>query len=517
MNEFYTELNKRTVDAVKNNTAFFMQSNNPHIPIISNSFTGNPITGANYFNLQLSNDLNGTHHTEYVKMNEVQSARPDWLSKLPGGIPQGVLYQEEHSPSNVPYTRMLPTAELNQTIITDNHAGAIARDHYIPFQSNETKMNDFNNFVLEQCTNAINASFTNCAFKSNIPEKDLNQFKSMLAAEMAKNPGFIAEIADKAHQQVIDHHYIPFDKKRFIEKARDENSETFNQLRSAVADHVEDMYVNKKPSFNREFNELSKPLVIKIENLHLGSPDPRPAVDNEITEFVKKQIRQDKTATILADVFAGTIVEKAIKIARTGKRIFTGIVLAGALFKHNSNAGGDIADSLLSAVNRHKIPDHYPDHNKVVINNRVFKGSELLKILNFDNAPFDMTGNGKIESRDYEFAHRAERAILAMTPTINRDEYCKDMTHNQTALFVKTVSTKTGSGTQVNDFITIAGNIANHPSSVCRDTADPRSFYAGLNQTIRSNPQTLDHAIAQLRRNNQNDHHKPHSAAMSRR
>ncbi|MDR0495175.1 MAG: hypothetical protein LBG95_06075 [Treponema sp.] len=380
---------------------------------------------------------------------------------------------------------------------------AVRNGYYIPFQSHDAKMGDFNSFLQEQCANAINASFANCAFKSDIPERELGQFKTMLISEIAKNPAFMAGITNKAYQEVMDTHYQPFDRKGFIEKARDENSPEFRQLNYAIFGHVDDMYANKRPSFNPGFNEIAKPLVINIEGLYLNNPQPRPAVDSAIAEFVKEQMKQDRTAGILTDTYAGSFIEKARKVAKVGKIVIAGAAIAGALYTANFPAAAGIAGALASDImTRHKVPEHYPDTNKVVINNREFKGSELEKILNFDKAPFSLTGGGKIGKRDYEIAHNAERTILGVNPKINKDEYQQDIARRHIIDFYKNTASRMNGGSQEN-FVKVADNVmglqelkGNHTLKSCRD--DPRSFYACLNQTIRDNPQILDQAVAQV-------------------
>ena len=348
-NYFYHELNKNTIEAVNRGAAFFMNPQDSHIPRISNAYTGVPITGANYYHLKLSNDLSGKNHTEFVRVSDVLSSNNDRLTLPPGSRPRGILYLEEGSTLNAGYSFVLPAAELNQTIGRDKRA-ATPPVHYVPFQSSNASMNNFNEFVYEQCANAVNASLADCPFRSNIQEHELEQFKTKLMSEITKNPSFMAGMANKAREEVIDFHAIPFDRKSFIEKARNENSPEFTRLNSAIVYHVNDMYHNKKKSFNPEFNELSRPLIIKIENLYLGNPHARPAVDNEISGFVKKMIRQEKPAKVLADTYAGTFVEKAIKLARTGKRIFAGVMIVGAVIgsQYAFPAGAGIAGAVIA-------------------------------------------------------------------------------------------------------------------------------------------------------------------------
>jgi hypothetical protein len=335
-NNFFAMLNKNTIEAIKGDMAFFMNPNPVHIPIISNSFEGIPITGANYFNLMLSNSLNGTNHTEYVRMNDVLSSKIDWLSTLsPENRPKGIVCQEESQSPHPRFSFMMPTVQLNQNTHQDNQENTAQRANYVPFQTSNTTMSNIGAFVQEQCTNAINASLSNCTFKSNIPAQDMNQFKSLLVNEIIKAPGFMAEVADKAYQEVTNQHYLPFDRKKFIEKARDENSNEFKELNSAITEHVNDMRQNKKESFNHEFNELSRPLIIKIEGLQLNNAikDIKTGVGEVVTEFVKEKIKEDKPAEVLTDTFAATFIERTQKLAQVGKKIFAGVALACSVAK----------------------------------------------------------------------------------------------------------------------------------------------------------------------------------------
>jgi len=519
-NYFYRELNKNTVEAVNRGAAFFMNPQDSNIPLINNSYTGLPVTGANYYHLKLSNDLNGKNHKEYVKVNEALSSNIEWLSTLPHEKrPRGTIYQEESAESNSGYSFVMPTAELNQNIYrnnrnTDNRAAPV--HNYVPFQTSSATMDDFDGFIHEQFTNAINASLTGCPFRNNIRPHEMEQFKTRLVNEISRNPAFMATAANRARDEALDFHYLPFDRDRFIERARDETSPEFMRLNSAITGHINDMCHNRKSSFNPEFNELSRPLVINVENLYLGNSNPQPAVENEISGFVKKMIRQDKTAAILADTFAGTFIEKAIKLVRTGKRIFAGVMLAGALCNHGDEG---IADSIIESRYR-TIPGQFSQRNKVIVDNHVFQGEELKRILNFDNAPFSLNGNGKPGIRDYEMAHRAERTILKMNPAINRDEYQRDMTYRQVINFYQGAARKMGgvdiTHSRLDDSINVADRImaaqelkGDRSLKTCRDQNNSRSFYACLNQTIRDDPHILDQAITRV---NNNDHHRTQSA-----
>jgi hypothetical protein len=282
----------------------------------------------------LSNNLNGTNDTEYVRMNDVLSSKIDWLSTLsPENRPRGIICQEEGQSPYPRYSFMMPTAQLNQNMYRDNQENAAQRACYVTYQTNNATMNDFGAFLQEQCTNAINASLTNCVFKSNVPAQDMIQFKSLLVNEIVKNPEFMAEVANKAYQEVKNQHYIPFDRKNYIERARDETSNEFKQLNTAITNHVNDMRQNHKESFNQNFNELSRPLLSKIETIQQGkSPqEQKTAVGEMVTDFVKEKIKQDKPAEILTDTSIGTIIETTQKLANVGKKIFAGVALAASI------------------------------------------------------------------------------------------------------------------------------------------------------------------------------------------
>jgi hypothetical protein len=330
-NYFYSTLNGNTVEAVRRNAAFFMSPPDSRIPAIMDSYRDQPITGVNYFNLKLANDLSGKGHTEYVRMSEALASNRDWLSTLPRkSRPRGTLYREEGATSNAGYSFVMPTAELNQNIYRDNRVAA-PMQHYVPFQSSNATMANFNDFVHEQFANAVNASLTGCPFRNNIRPQEADQFRAQLVSEISRNPAFMAMAANRARDEALNYHCLPYDRNKFIERARDEASPEFMRLNSAINHHVHDMYHNRRMSFNPEFNELARPLIVKVGDLYLRDPHHRRAVDHEIADFVKTMIRQEKPAKVLADTFAGTFIEKAIKLANVGKKIFAGVMIVGAV------------------------------------------------------------------------------------------------------------------------------------------------------------------------------------------
>ena len=327
-NYFHEALNKNTIEAIQNNAAFFMKQHGTRIPIINGSFTDTSVTGASYFNLMLSGGTDGGRRATYEKMSKALFANIEQFSaRARENTLRGfVLQEEDYHSKNPRYSFVIQAAQ-------PNHEHVTRKGGYVPYQTNDAKMDDFENFVREQCANAINASFTNCAFRSNIQNHDMEQFKAALVNEIAKNPAFMASIANRAYQEVVNHHYLPFDKKEFIEKARNENSREFSRLNSAISEHIHDMRRNGKQSFNREFDELSRPLVINIENLYLGgkTQNKKSAVEGKITEFVREKIKQDKPASVLVDTFIGTFIQKAQYLVKDGKRVFAGLVLACSL------------------------------------------------------------------------------------------------------------------------------------------------------------------------------------------
>ena len=441
-NYFYSKLNEKTVEAVMQGAAFFMTQNDLNISAIMDSLSGQPITGANFFNLKLSNDLSGKGHTEYVKMNEALSSNREWFSTLPReNRPRGMLYQEERAGLNAGYSFVMPTAELNQNIYRDNRSAenrnadiraAVPAHNYVPFQSSGASMSgNFSEFVHEQFTNAINASLTGCPFKNNIPPQEAEQFKTKLIDEISRNPAFMAVMSNRAHNDVHNYHNVPFDRDKFIEKARDETSPEFKHLNSAIKDHVQDMYRNGKESFNPEFNQLAKPLMNKVESICRG-PNPEPDVAGEIAGFVKNMIKEAKPAKVLAETFGGTFAEKALKLAATGNKIYSGIMLAGAVI--NSPVG------------------------QAVINSPVGQ-----QVQDFCKTTAQKIGGEIDSSRLGDFVKVAGNIVNALD--LKGDKTLKNS----------------------------------------RDNDDPRSFYTCLNQTIRDNPQTLDQAVAKLNNNRQHD------------
>jgi hypothetical protein len=333
-NNFFTMLNRNVVDAINGDTSFLTNPGQALMPIISNSLDGLPVTGANYFNLMLSNGLNGTNHTEYVRTNEVLSSNPEWLSTIPPeNRPKGIVCQEENQTANPRYSFMMPTAELNQDVYRDNQENIAQRENYIPFQTSNATMNNFGAFLQEQCTNAVNASLTNCPFISNIPAKEIAHFGSLLVNEIGKKPELMTEVANKAFQEVTNQHYLPFDKKKFIEKARDTDSNEFKQLNSTITDHVNDMRQNHKGSFNQEFTELSRPLMDKIGKLNIGNTPQEQigGIGGMVTDFIKEQLKLDKPAEVLANTFAGSFIEKSQKLANAGQYIYAGVALVSSI------------------------------------------------------------------------------------------------------------------------------------------------------------------------------------------
>jgi len=317
--------------------------------------------------------------------------------------------------------------------------------YYVPYQSSSAVMGSFREFVHEQFANAVNASLTGCPFRNNIPPQEAEQFRTRLAGEISRNPAFLEMTANSARDEAFNYHYVPYDRNKFIERARDESSPEFTQLNSAIKEHVHDMYHNRRASFNPEFNELSRPLIIKIENLYMGNPHSRPAVDNEISGFVKKMIRQEKPAAVLADTFAGTFVEKAIKLAQTGKKIFAGVMLAGPLLgsQYALSAGAGIAGAVIAGV--------------------VIAGS-IDHIAKFCKTAVHKMGGG-------------------------------DITHSRLGDIVKVAA----------NIMTSQELKGDRSLRTCCEQNNPRSFYACLNQTIRDNPQTLDQAVAQVNNSRQHD------------
>jgi len=355
-NYFDKKLNENTVNAVNQNAAFFMGANDSRIPPIVDSYSGQHITGANYFNLRLSNALNGKHHTEYVKMSEALSTNRDWFAALPReNRPRGTLYRDERNDPNAAYAFVMPTEELTRGVYRNNRnteKRAAPDHHYVPFQSSNANMDNFSEFVHEQFTNAINASLTGCPFRNNIHPHEVDQFKTRLINEISRNPAFMTMMANNARDEALEFHRFPFDRNNFLQRARDETSPEFARLNAAIGDHVRDIYHSRKPSFNPEFTELSRPLVIKIENLYMGNPNPQSAVNGEVSDFVKRMIQHDRTASIIADTFAGTFIEKAMKLVRTGKRIFAGIMLAGALCNNGTAANDHVTNFCRSTAHR---------------------------------------------------------------------------------------------------------------------------------------------------------------------
>jgi hypothetical protein len=306
------------------------------------------------------------------------------------------------------------------------------------------------------------------------------------------------------------------------------------------------MYDNKKPSFNREFNELAQPLIINIENLHINKLDLREKksiISQETKEFVKEKIKEFKPSKILTEAFVGTAIEKAVQLAKIGKQILAGVALVCSVLKPELSPGFALASTLIPDLSnlKKKMPDlpaanaiinkqlieNNPEQNKIVINGKTFQGKDLVKILNFDNEPFSISGNGKPTSSDFKLAHLAEKSILEILSRVNKDEYQKDMANNQINQFIVKVMGKIDGISNLSTDI-----ISNHVMKVAdtivalqelkgdktlrtyNNNNDSRSLFAGINQVIRDNPKILEQAISQV---NQNINQKTQSTTQSRR
>ncbi|MDR2923398.1 MAG: hypothetical protein LBU85_08670 [Treponema sp.] len=91
----------------------------------------------------------------------------------------------------------------------------------------------------------------------------------------------------------------------------------------------------EKKSFNRSFQELSRGLVEKINNMAVEYSEKRPSVSREVGEFVMKNIIEKKPALVLVDTLLGAVIDKAKKVVLSGKPIAAAFTIAANIVAPN--------------------------------------------------------------------------------------------------------------------------------------------------------------------------------------
>jgi hypothetical protein len=226
----------------------------------------------------------------------------------------------------------------NNSLNVKNQADAekpAPQNGYIPYQTHNENPKNRHKYLVEQYSNMMNAALTGTPYSGSITPAELKALSASVKRKMAKDPGYMSQVVNQARQNVLGSNYMPYDKDDFITKAQDHSSREFELLNQSITGHVKDICKNKKPSFNGEFQELSKQMIEKINSENTEKKEARPSIAREVTEFVKNKIVEKKPALILVDTLLGTVVDKAKKIVRTGKTIAAAFIMATNLLAPN--------------------------------------------------------------------------------------------------------------------------------------------------------------------------------------
>jgi len=248
--------------------------------------------------------------------------------------------------------------------------GNTAQNGYVPYQTHNENPKNIDRYLVEEYGNIINASLTGKPYSGSISSAQLKTLVPGIEAKMTNNPAYMTGIVNQAQQNVLGSNYLPYDKENFIKKAQDTSSGEFKILDQMIANHVKDMCVRNKESFNGEFQELSKDLTAKIKNTLSSKTTAKPSTRTstaknpsaassaakettststrtaknssaassaaketaststrtaerpsflkEVTDFVSKNIVEKKPALILVDTFLGSLVDRAKRIVLSG-------------------------------------------------------------------------------------------------------------------------------------------------------------------------------------------------------
>ena len=423
MQEFNAQLNSNVQKTLENGDSFLLNTDKP-VNQIFNSFSGKPYGAENFIHLKTINDLAGTGFNEYVSQYKTVSEKADWITPLKEK-PMAALVKSESYPVDNKLEFVIPVAPLNQNVIKDDNTH-VSRKNYVPYQTKEYSINDFNNFAVEHITNVLNASMTDGTIKPFATEKEKEQFRTNMLVSMSKDPDYFKNIVGEAQNNLTNYHYIPFDKSEFIAKARDENSGEFRKLNTAIQEHVADIHTTGGQSFNKEFTELAQPLFEQNKNLDIAKDSDKKTLEQNTESFVKDNIKKDKPASTLADTFMGTLIEKAKKLSKVGKTLAAAAIIASAsltALAPQAQASGSRftvtpAVEMNAAVSDGQFNFH--DYTRVNIGSKSYQGQDLNRLLNFDNTPFDITGDRNVKAQDYMLAYEAQSHLSnysQMTPS----------------------------------------------------------------------------------------------------
>jgi len=146
-----------------------------------------------------------------------------------------------------------------------------AANGYIPYQTHNESPKNIDKFLIEEYGNIMNASLTGTPYSGSVTPAQLKTLVSGIESKMAKDPAYMSGIVNQAQQNVVGFNYMPFNKDDFITRAQDPSSREYKLLDQMIASHVNDICKNNKPSFNGQFQELSKDLTDKIKTTNVAA------------------------------------------------------------------------------------------------------------------------------------------------------------------------------------------------------------------------------------------------------
>jgi hypothetical protein len=282
----------------------------------------------------------------------------------------------------------------------------------------------------------------------------------------------MAEVAKKAFQEVTNNHYLPFDRKTFIEKARDTNSDEFNLLNNTITSHVNDMRQNQKESFNQEFNELSRPLINKIENTKAKKePDeqienikPKKTTNEKIDNTKPQKEPIEKTENTKTKKAANEQTENT-KTKKAANEKIEDIKPQKAENEKKANVAGTVTEFVKEKIKDEKTAEILTD---------TFVGTFIERTQKLANI-------GKKVCAGVALACSVAKPILA------QNFQPEDIANITSSLLM------------------LRGLKGNPDLKMYLDNKDTRSFNTCLDKTIRENPQMLDKAISQLDKTNKQE------------
>jgi len=182
--------------------------------------------------------------------------------------------------------------------LNGNTSKAVTHNGYIPYQTHNESPKDIDKYLVEQYGNIINASLTGTPYSGSVTPAQLKTLSSGVEAKIANDPAYMSGIVNQAQQNVLGFNYMPYDKNDFISRAQDPSSREFKLLNQTIANHVKDICMKNKPSFNGEFQELSKELTEKIKNTDIAKEVKKPAAK---ASTAKKEAKPPAGAAAIAN------------------------------------------------------------------------------------------------------------------------------------------------------------------------------------------------------------------------